>query len=130
MEFARRVSFITGRSYRLPTEKEWEYAAKGGNSPHGFDYAGSNNIDQVGWYISNTHNVTQPVGRKAACIGLYDMTGNVAEWSYDGDSSSRMIRGGSFVDPPTPYCLVTSRTGWSLDYRVFIIGFRLACSSD
>jgi formylglycine-generating enzyme required for sulfatase activity len=71
--------------YRLPTEAEWEYAARGGNgSPGNYTYAGSNNIDEVAWHSGNSGNRTHEVGTKNPNrLGLYDMSGNVAEWCWD-----------------------------------------------
>ena len=102
--------------YRLPTEAEWEYAAKGGNrSPGNYTYAGSNNVDSVAWYANNSGNSTHPVGTKAPnSLGLYDMSGNVWEWCWDwygsysskaqnnplgaSSGSDRVLRGGSWGD--------------------------------
>ena len=103
-----------GMEYRLPTEAEWEYAARGGTKSHGYTYAGGNKIDEVAWYTENTNDEsTRPVGLKLPNeLGLYDMSGNVWEWCHDwygaypkgkhsdpkGPKSgvSRVLRGGSY----------------------------------
>ena len=73
-----------GYEYRLPTEAEWEYAARGGPASKGYTYAGSNNVDEVAWYDSNSGMTTHPVGQKRPTeLGLYDMSGNVYEWCLD-----------------------------------------------
>ena len=82
--FVERLSELTGMRFRLPTEAKWEYAARGGQRSKGYTYAGSNDIDEVGWYNGNSSNKTHAVGQKQPNeLGIYDMTGNVWEYCYD-----------------------------------------------
>ena len=83
-QFVSKLSQITRQNFRLPTEAEWEFAARGGNKSQGYTYAGSNNLDEVGWYKDNSGNSTHVVATKAPNeLGLYDMSGNVFEWCQD-----------------------------------------------
>ena len=82
--FTNRLSQLTGQNFRLPTEAEWEFAARGGNKSKGYTYAGSDNIGDVAWYRENSGNVSHVVATKAPNeLGLYDMSGNVFEWCQD-----------------------------------------------
>ncbi|MBP5477135.1 MAG: formylglycine-generating enzyme family protein [Paludibacteraceae bacterium] len=142
MEFCRLLSNKTGRTYTLPTEAQWEYAARGGNCADGTKYAGSNMVDAVAWHWGNSDESTHPCGiRRANALGIYDMLGNVWEWckdwysspyaSYDTNNptgpssgSDRVIRGGSWYAFPG-YCRVAQRTGYSPSSCCDDIGFRV-----
>ena len=124
--FISKLNSITGMNFHLPTEAEWEYAARGGNRSQGYKYSGSNNIDEVAWYISNsrdeTHNVMTLCPNE---LGIYDMSGNVEEWCQESNRSKRVCCGGSWIDSAKG-CLVSNRDFNSPAYRYKFIGFRLA----
>jgi formylglycine-generating enzyme required for sulfatase activity len=135
--FLEYLNAKTGQQYRLPTETEWEFAAKGGNLSRGFVYAGSNDIAQSGWYVQNAMFTPQPVGQKIANeLGLYDMSGNVWEWCQNtytpypcdtttsGPNKSRVIRGGSWLSNIVLRTTVRSYNGAYT--RSVDLGFRLA----
>ena len=151
--YCKWLSETTGQTYRLPTEAEWEYAARGGNKSNGYTYSGSNRIDEVAWYYKNSYDLgtshpnhgTNSVGtKKANELGIFDMSGNVYEWCEDtwhesylgapgngtawltgGNDSRRVLRGGSWLS----YDYV-SRVAYRVRYtpanRGNYSGFRLA----
>jgi formylglycine-generating enzyme required for sulfatase activity len=140
-EFIAKLNEATGKKYRLATEAEWEYAARGGNKSGNFKYSGSNNIDEVAWYWENSDNKTHPVGtKKANELGIYDMSGNVWEWCNDwyaeytvesqtnpqgpAEGSDRVFRGGSWGSVPL-ICRVAYRGGNTPEFRDDGFGFRL-----
>jgi formylglycine-generating enzyme required for sulfatase activity len=134
--FINKLNENSDKTYRLPTEAEWEYAAHGGVSTKGYKYSGSNSIDEVSWYIGNSKKKTHPVGsKKPNELGIYDMSGNVEEWvsdMYGGRSrnmaSWRACRGGSYALLGT-YSRVASRNGLNPSIGPSYIGFRLVSSS-
>ncbi len=149
-EFCKWLSKISGKTYRLPTEAEWEYAAKGGNKSKGFRYAGSNDIYKVAWFSPYNHQrndslkymKTQRVGRKKPNeIGLYDMSGNVWEWCYDNYSKYfykhspkenpistkgrlKVARGGGW-ESTVDYAIITNRDYDFPEKKDSDLGFRI-----
>ena len=148
-EFIAKLNAITGKNYRLPTEAEWEYAARGGNKSKGYIYSGSNSIDDVAWWYGERNIIytdkipsrPQVVGSKFPNeLGIYDMTGNMAEWCYDwyGDypdspqnnpqgpesGTFRVVRGGSWSHDAID-CRVTRRKRSRPDFRCTYHGFRV-----
>ena len=133
--FIAKLNELTGKNFRLPTEAEWEYAARGGNNSQGYTYSGSNTIEDVAWYGSKSSSKTHPVAKKQPNeLGIYDMSGNVWEWTFDKYSSSyssertssyRVSRGGSWYFGTT-YSRVAYRDSVSESTANYFIGFRLA----
>jgi formylglycine-generating enzyme len=141
-EFLTKLNAKTGKKYRLPTEVEWEFAARGGSKSNGYTHSGSDTIGDVAWFIDNSDSKTHPVGQKNANeLGIYDMSGNVWEWCQDwykgyigssgvSDSkgSSRVLRSGSWGSS-LGECRSTFRYDCSPTFRRSGFGFRLAISS-
>lgn len=146
-EFTRKLSLLTGKEFDLPTEAEWEYAARGGNKSRGYKYSGGNEPNNIGWFKDNSAGATHVVGRKAPNeLGIYDMSGNVWEWCWDYygedyysncfDSISsigpqgmakapwRVFRGGS-IQLPQNYMRVSNRDSFEPNGRDHDIGFRI-----
>ena len=122
----------TTNGYRILSEKEWEFAARGGVKTNGYEYSGSNDIDAVAWHSSNRGVGNKDVANKQANeLGLYDMSGNVWEWCFDdwdGSGTDRVFRGGSWASSAT-YCRVAIRYAGNPANAVHNIGFRVARSS-
>lgn len=142
--FVRRLDSITGMPFRLPTEAEWEFAARGGAKSKHYRFAGGDVPDSIGWLYSVAGNWTHPVARKQPNeLGLYDMTGNVAEWCQDlygpyqlstapdpcgADTGSfRIVRGGSY-DEAKANCHLSVRRWYEPETSVGYIGLRVALS--
>lgn len=146
--FINKLNDLTGQRFRLPTEAEWEFAARGGNWSNHTQYSGSSSLDEVAWYGGNSGRKTHPVKtKKPNELGIYDMTGNVWEWcqdwyqdwygSYSSSSqynstgqssgSDRVIRGGSW-DNSAGVCRSSYCSSYTPDIRNDVLGLRLALS--
>ena len=144
--FITTLNQKTGGNYRLPTEAEWEYAARGGNKSQGYKYSGGNNINEVAWHGGNSEGRTHPVGAKAPNeLGIHDMSGNVWEWVNDwyrdynsgsvsdpqgpSKGSGRVRRGGSWGGDARG-ARVSNRFNANLVARSDYVGFRIARDSN
>lgn len=142
--FISKLNTLTGQQFRLPTEAEWEFAARGGTKSKGYTYSGSNTVDDVAWYTDNSNNKPQEVATLAPNeLGLYDMSGNVWEWCQDWYSSNyysssgvnnptgpvsgsnRAYRGGSWGGTGNS-CRITNRSYYAPSNSANYLGFRLA----
>ena len=142
--FITKLNQLTGKTFRLPTEAEWEFAARGGNKSNNYTYSGSDNIDEVAWYSSNSKYTTHDVATKAPNeLGIYDMSGNVWEWCQDWYDSSyyknapstnptgptkgsdRVLRGGSW-NINAIYCRSAFRDIITPSGTINFLGLRLA----
>lgn len=143
--FVNKLTELTGVSFRLPTESEWEFAARGGLYTHFYQYSGSDDLNEVGWYSGNSDGTTHPVAQlQPNELGLYDMTGNVFEWCQDyygdydmmpaeaptgpEDGEVRVRRGGSWGGT-THGCRISFRISELENIRWNYIGLRLAATT-
>ena len=140
-EFILKLKQLTGLKFSLPTEAQWEYAARGGNKSQGYQYSGSNNVDDVAWYCKSKGKTHDIKTKQANELGLYDMSGNVSEWCQDwygsyasssqtnpqgaSSGSCHVHRGGSWYSVAT-YCRSSSRYLFPPSYRYNYLGLRLA----
>lgn len=147
--FIGKLNKLTGKKYRLPTEAEWEFAARGGNLSKHYMFSGSNDLEEVAWYKKNSGNEPHPVGTRLPNeLGIYDMSGNVYEWCFDGFdmyewnstvtlenpkgynlSETKVYRGGGMTSY-SDVCRVSARNQSIPNAMLNHVGFRLALDGD
>jgi formylglycine-generating enzyme required for sulfatase activity len=149
LAYCEWLSKETKKKYRLPTEAEWEYAAKGGEKSQNFTYSGSNDLNEIAWFGDNSENKTHPIGKKKPNeLGIYDMSGNVFEWCSDyyhekyyanspvenpqgaNAGEQRVLRGGSWYGNGKYGCRVAIRVPCIPDSCNDYDGFRIVCEVD
>lgn len=122
------VEELGGKGYRLPTAEEWEYAARGGVKSKGYKYSGSDDIDEVAWYYGDAGSVSHEIGVKLSNeMGIYDMSGNVCEWTNSNYNKNKIFRGGSWYDSLTQ-CELKEWTHSEAGFWYIYVGFRIARS--
>jgi len=128
-KFLKQLNDRTSKNYRLPTEAEWEFAARGGTASKGYEYSGSNNIDDVAWYKNNSKDKPHPVGSKLPNeLGIHDMSGNVEEWCLDTlgpKRDLRVCRGGFFRSSPQDCCYSSRKASFSPSFMYAYFGLRV-----
>lgn len=124
--FIHRLNSLTGLNFRFPSEKEWEYAAKGGSKTHNYKYSGSDKLQDVAYYVSLSGRPAPLKSKRPNELGFFDMSGNVAEWCDNGlETDKKPVRGGSYVSDNN-LCKVYETTEREVDYREASVGLRLA----
>lgn len=130
-EFIKKLNSLTGKHFCLPTEAEWEYAARGGSERRGYKYSGSNKIDEVGWYIKNSKLWTRSVKEKHPNeLGIYDMSGNVSEWCQDYIERYSKETQYNPKGPNTGYCRVKRGGNWESEDHDCCTSFRYPGNPD